>query len=96
MFNFTSLRNNYDNSCVIQAGEHPFVRHDTFVIYAQGKVVSLEMQKHMMANPAEAAPRQPVSAALLERIQLGALKSDFTPQKMQKAVQVSRAQQEAK
>jgi hypothetical protein len=94
MFNFSSFLHGCDDSCVLYDGEHPFIRHDTFVFYAKGLVVPSAMQKKLMSTPSEAEPRQPVSAELLERIQLGALESDFTPQKIQKAVQVSRDQQQ--
>ena len=38
--NFTTRREDSDPACILQAGEHPFVNHETCVNYAGAKVVS--------------------------------------------------------
>lgn len=82
--NFTSFRLGSDESCVVDAGEHPFVRKKTCVNYADAKVVPsknlaklLGMKRH---NGSFVCPqREPLSNELLLRIQQGAVISDRTP-----------------
>lgn len=38
--NFTTKRADSDLACVVNKGEHPFVRHETVVSYRGAKVVS--------------------------------------------------------
>ena len=38
--NFTTRRQDSDHACILQAGEHPFVHHETCVNYAGAKAVS--------------------------------------------------------
>lgn len=37
--NFTTLRPDSDQACILVAGEHPFVQHQTCVNYGGAKVV---------------------------------------------------------
>lgn len=72
--NFTTSRADSDKACILQAGEHPFVQHETCVNYGGAKVVSkadieLLIEKGLMATHAS------VSAALLKRIRDGAANS---------------------
>lgn len=38
--NMTTVRHNSDRSCVVQAGEHSFVKHETCMMYAGAKTVA--------------------------------------------------------
>jgi hypothetical protein len=72
--NFTTRRHDSDPACTLQAGEHPFVHHETSVNYAGAKVVSSAeiqtlMQKGLLSSHAV------LSASLLERIREGAASS---------------------
>jgi hypothetical protein len=69
--NFTTRRPDSDPACILEAGEHPFVKHQTCVNYAGAKVVSRAdiqslMEKGLLRNHAA------LSAALLKRIRDGA------------------------
>jgi hypothetical protein len=69
--NFTTRRKDSDPACILQAGEHPFVKHETCVNYAGAKVVSAAaiqslLQKGLLSNHAV------LSATLLKRIRDGA------------------------
>ncbi len=73
--NFTSRRNDSDLACVLQAGQHPFVHHETCVNYGGAKVVSAAqiqtlLQKGLLSSHAALSP------ALLKRIRDGAAASE--------------------
>jgi|ERR1019366_1845646 hypothetical protein len=89
--NFTSHRPSCDESCVVEVGEHPFVKHKTVVAYEKARSCDPKVQAMFKSN---ASRRDPVSADLLKRIQEGALKSDLTVKKYQKLVAASVAKQD--
>ncbi|MFA6279955.1 MAG: hypothetical protein WC612_04080 [Bdellovibrionales bacterium] len=57
----------YDNACVIEIGEHPFIKHPSYVVYRQARI---DRTEHLIkcVNGWVFRPSQPVSDALLERI----------------------------
>lgn len=64
-FNFSSLVDGCDESCVVHPGEHPFVKHTTVVRYGDGLIWTPETQRIVDGNPDLMAPRSPVAAPLL-------------------------------
>jgi hypothetical protein len=83
VFNLTTWRFGCDENCMIMPGEHPFVAHKTVVAYELGLLLSQEQQQAILKNAALCPQKDPVSEALLAKIQRGALVSDLTPQKLQ-------------
>jgi hypothetical protein len=74
IINFTTRRKDSDPACILQAGEHPFVHHETCVNYAGAKVVTGDqiqtlLQKGLLTD------HTALSAALLKRIRDGAAAS---------------------
>lgn len=69
--NFTTLRQDSDTACVLQAGEHPFVKHATCVNYAGAKVVS-EANLTALLQAGYLRHHASVSATLLQRLREGA------------------------
>jgi len=81
--NFTS--DHFDTTCPIEVGEHPFVKHRTFVRYQDAVLTSAKLlQKGVSKGFLQ--PHKPLSPALLKRIREGAVISDFTPAKVVSAV----------
>lgn len=74
---FTTLRPHSDPTCVINGGEHPFVRHDTAVCYSDVRSITQAQLDVAMIHRA-AFPREPVSADLLKRIRDGFFASPYT------------------
>lgn len=72
--NFTTLRADSETACVLVAGEHPFVKHDTCVNYRGAKVVS-EANIQLLMRAGHMQAHATVSAAILKRIQDGAAAS---------------------
>jgi hypothetical protein len=79
LVNVTSIRDGiwHDPACVLQKGEHPFITHNSYILYAKAhlanvnyllKIISLER------NNSQAD----VSELLYKRICTGLINSDFT------------------
>ncbi len=77
----TTLRPHSDRTCVITAGEHPFVHHDTAVAYGEAQRWPEDRLLQLIADGV-AKPRHPVSPALLDRLRRGFLASPRTPNAM--------------
>lgn len=85
--NCTTRKQGSDASCILQAGDHPFIRHETVIAYEHTRALPLAMQTRIdAAVPPACVHHAPVSPAVLQRIQSGALISDETPQKLQAAL----------
>jgi hypothetical protein len=77
----TSLRPYSDRTCVLAAGEHPFVRHDTVAQYRDvRRIVRSELEAAIARR--EAFVRERASPALLERLREGMFRSPFTTNAM--------------
>jgi hypothetical protein len=76
--NFTTKRRGTEQTLVLEAGDHPFIHHETCARFDDAGIVRLDQ-----LNAAEAkglVVRQPsFKPAVLKRIQDGLLKSSFTP-----------------
>ena len=67
----------FDNTCVLAAGCHPFVQHDSYVYYRHTRI---EQERDVLQRLAQGVyiPHEPVTAAVLARIRAGLLQSPFT------------------
>jgi hypothetical protein len=94
LVNFTGWRSRLDDeNCVIQPGEHPFVKKMTIVEYRRARVFSPAHQKAFI-DSVLCKPHVPVSARLLDKIQQGALRSDLTSGKVKALITQSLPRQE--
>lgn len=83
IFNLTSHTSGCDETCLVQPGEHPFVRHLSVVRYQRGRL----LPRQLLEDPASlCAWNTPIGATLLQRIQAGALASRFTKRRYQEIV----------
>jgi len=73
--NFTTRRKDSDPACILQAGEHPFVHHETCVNYAGAKVVS-GAQIQTLLQRGLLSSHIALSDALLKRIRDGVAASE--------------------
>lgn len=67
-----------DQTCVLNAGEHSFVRHETVVGYNRAELRNASQIAQAIAS-GQLIADDDVAPALLTRIQNGALKSARTP-----------------
>ncbi len=87
IFNLTSWREGCDESCVVQAGEHPFIAHKSVIAYARGQFLSDTNWALLLRYGCK--KQAPVSPGLLKKIQEGALASEFTAGKFQSAIRAA-------
>jgi hypothetical protein len=69
-----------DSSCVLSPGDHPFVRHPTYVAYAFARRVATERLTAALAS-GDLLPDAPALSELLQRIWDGADVSRMLPLK---------------
>lgn len=74
----TTRHKKSESLVVLRAGDHPFIKHDSVVAYRYSMIRTVEDIEAAIAN-GSAKQREPVSAALLSRVQNGLLDSEFTP-----------------
>lgn len=69
---------NYDNSCILRPGDHPFIKHDSFVFYSKARI---ENAGKILRGVREGklAPYETVSPEVFEKICQGVVSSPFTP-----------------
>jgi hypothetical protein len=67
LVNFTKHRPDKDQACVLQQGDHPFIRQLTCVNYRQAKIVS-EDQLERLVHCSHVEKREALSPDVLERI----------------------------
>lgn len=65
-----------DQTCVLETGEHPFVRHRSYIDYGCGDLVKARNVERQLEQK-EFRAHKPASAKLLARIREGAERSDF-------------------
>jgi hypothetical protein len=64
----------YDTTCVLRAGDHPFIRHDTYVAYGLAIHPPLStLQEKILRGECEIA--EPLAPAVLERVYKGVFAS---------------------
>lgn len=81
MVNLTTQRPHSDTTVVLQPGDHPFIRHPTVVNYSDARLVNAP-QLDAAINAGICRQLDPVTPAVLNRIQTGLLLSPFTPNKI--------------
>jgi len=85
MVSVTSVKPDFphDPACVIKAGEHPFIVHDSFVYYRDPRI---EPMAHVQAMVDQAVwqAKEPCSPELLARIRAGLATSVRVPRYIKK------------
>lgn len=85
--NITSQSPEKEQTCILQQGDHPFLRHESVVNYGDARFFEQHLVQHATAAGL-IAPQERIDAKLLERIQKGALASLHTELGIQAAVRV--------
>ena len=67
-----------DPSCILNVGDHPFVRHRTRIRYDMARIVTdADLERHISSNTIRLHER--ASPAIVERIRQGAVSSPYVP-----------------
>lgn len=64
---FSSWEDRHDQSCILDAGEHPFIKHKSVVSYDRAQVLSANAIQRMM-NAGHITSHAPISVQLLKKI----------------------------
>jgi len=83
--NLTSYHQGKDSSCLLQPGDHPFVRHLTAVYYA-GAMNVLNAKLEGLADDGRIVLQGPLTPAVLDRVRQGAAVSPFIPEGCRKVL----------
>ena len=77
--NISSIKDGmyHDEACVLKAGCHPFINHDSYVLYSHARIDS---ENHLInqVNSGRMVPKESVSGELLEKIIQGLKDSTHT------------------
>jgi hypothetical protein len=73
---FVSWTEKYDQACVLNGGEHPFIKHPTCVQYPGAKVVT-DARLEQLRQSGELRPKTPLSNDLLAQIRQKAEGADI-------------------
>ena len=73
----TTLRNSKDQTVLLRAGDHPFIRHDSTIFYGDAMIVdAIRLENEIAAGLA--VRRDQCPAATLKLVQQGVSASPFT------------------
>ena len=88
--NISSIREGkpYDKTCVLSEGDHPFIRHDSFVYY-KGAVIFRVEKLRFSIQAGEISVLDDVSETVLQKVLQGFKLSPFTPKKILKALELA-------
>lgn len=68
MVNLSSfVRGVHDESCILEPGDHPFIKHSSFIPYGLAEIASLKRLMHGIEQE-YCHLREPISHAVFERI----------------------------
>lgn len=78
----STLRYGKDQTVVLMPDDHPFVRHQSMIMYSDSMIVELSvLEAHVQTGIA--VPRESCPPQILKLIQDGVLASPFTPRTIQ-------------
>lgn len=81
----STVRANAETTCVLDVGDHPFVHHESSMVYRLATLVSVsELAKKRKIGSHKVRPD--ATPALLKRIREGALVSPMTPRNVKRAI----------
>src|SRR5438132_12029011 len=67
-----------DRTCVLQPGDHPFVKRQSVIFYQRAKIITAKTLNGWIGR-GMVEPKDSASNPLMDRIRQGALDSPFTP-----------------
>jgi hypothetical protein len=67
MVNFSTWKPYHDQACVVDRGDHPFLKHRTCVNYPEARVTTVAALEHLV-TARQLFPQPPLSEDLLRRV----------------------------
>lgn len=75
----------YDKTCILDKGDHPFIKHKSYVYYKQAAIFRVEKIKYGI-EAGDITVLENVSEEVLQKVIAGFEASPFTPAKILKAL----------
>jgi mRNA-degrading endonuclease toxin of MazEF toxin-antitoxin module len=69
--NVSTVREKTDTTCILRRGDHPFIKHDSYVRFRSAKKALVE-ELDVLIKARRLRPHQPADAAMVERIRAAA------------------------
>lgn len=79
--NISSVVDPCDTTCVLDVGDHPFIRHPSFVFYARAVVISVESLQRGFEQ-SRITPQDDLAEEVFQRVVDGITVSPDTPAKV--------------
>ena len=76
--NVTTWKEYHDQTCILDAGDHPFLKHRSCVNYPEARLPEASQLRELI-DTGLLSPHQSLDPNVLERVSRGALESDRTP-----------------
>jgi len=73
---FLSHQPHYDQACVLEPGDHPFIKHPTCVNYPDARIESAALLERLKGD-GRLKPKTPLSSGILDRIRSAAEDSEI-------------------
>ena len=77
--NITSWRENSDETCIIQPGEHPFIRKKSVVLYGKASIIKVSNVEYLKRQGKQ---QETISNKLLSKMCAGLCKSKRTSKRV--------------
>ncbi len=61
----------HDTTCYLNVGDHPFIRHLSYIFYAKSRIVTLQKMRTLVASRTIIYRPPPISVPVFERIIAG-------------------------
>lgn len=71
----------HDTTCILYAGDHPFLKHDSYVVYQKARLEEADKVLRGVKN-GQLVPQDPMDGAVFARICKGLEDSRLTPVKL--------------
>lgn len=81
LVNISSFYDGCDDTCVLKVGDHDFVRHDSYVFYAEALIMKANRIRNGF-DKGVLTPQKALQDAVFERVISGINKSPDTPEKI--------------
>jgi len=80
--NLTTKKNQdgEDHTVVLCAGEHPFIKHETYVLYSDARLIEVDKFRQLIRNSSFDYYPHDVSENMLNKIRVGLQESPFAPE----------------
>lgn len=76
-----------DDSCIIEIGEHPFIRNRTYVNYKRSEIWSIEQLEKMLEDRKIKRHNEPADRDLIVKILRNASRSQFVKYRIKAAME---------